>query len=63
MLTSDEKMMVAESVALFAKSLLLRQEDERGVHEELDYFFNFFCDALTLAKRDGRKEALMTTTN
>ena len=54
MLTDDERMAVCDSVADFAIRLLnAATVDEKSMHEELDLFFEFFCDALEIAKRDG----------
>ena len=54
MLTSDERDAVCDSVADFAIRLLnAATVDEKAMHEELDIFFEFFCKALEIARRDG----------
>jgi hypothetical protein len=54
MLTTDERMAVCDCVADFATRLFdAATVDEQSMHEELDIFFEFFCRALEIAKRDG----------
>jgi hypothetical protein len=54
MLTASERNAVCDSVADFAIRLLnAATVDERAMHEELDTFFEFFCNALEIARRDG----------
>jgi len=54
MLTTEERDAVCDRVADFAMRLLnAATVDEKSMHEELDTFFEFFCEALEIAKRDG----------
>jgi hypothetical protein len=54
MLTNEERNAVCDSVAEFAIRLLnAATVDEQAMHEELDIFFEFFCKALEIARRDG----------
>jgi len=54
MLTSDERDAVCGCVADFATRLLTAATiDEKSMHQELDIFFEFFCEALEIARRDG----------
>jgi len=54
MLTTEERNAVCDSVADFAIRLLnAATVDEQAMHEELDVFFEFFCKALEIARRDG----------
>jgi hypothetical protein len=54
MLTTAERNAVCDSVADFAIRLLKAATvDEQSMHQELDIFFEFFCEALEIAKRDG----------
>ena len=54
MLTDDERMAVCDCVADFSIRLFSAATvDEQAIHDELDIFFEFFCRALEIAKRDG----------
>jgi hypothetical protein len=54
MLTAAERNAVCDSVADFAIRLLnAATVDEQAMHEELDIFFEFFCESLEIARRDG----------
>jgi hypothetical protein len=54
MLTDDERMAVCDCVADFSIHLFsAARVDEQAIHTELDIFFEFFCRALEIAKRDG----------
>lgn len=54
MLTDDERMAVCDCVADFSIRLFSAATvDEQAIHDELDIFFEFFCKALEIAKRDG----------
>lgn len=54
MLTDDERMAVCDCVADFSIRLFSAATvDEQAIHDELDTFFEFFCKALEIAKRDG----------
>jgi hypothetical protein len=54
MLTNDERMAVCDCVADFSIRLFsAARVDEQAIHTELDIFFEFFCRALEIAKRDG----------
>jgi len=54
MLTDDERMAVCDCVADFSIRLFnAATVDEQSIHDELDIFFEFFCRALEIAKRDG----------
>jgi len=54
MLTSEERDAVCDCVADFAARLLnAATVDEQSMHQELDIFFEFFCRAIEIAKRDG----------
>jgi hypothetical protein len=54
MLTDDERMAVCDCVADFSIRLFSAATvDEQAVHDELDIFYEFFCEALEIAKRDG----------
>ena len=54
MLTDDERMAVCDCVADFSIRLFRAATvDEQAIHDELDIFFEFFCKALEIAKRDG----------
>jgi len=65
MLTSEEKALIADSVAGFAMKMILQtvNHDPKVMTEELDKFQAFICGALEAAIRDGRREALVTTLN
>lgn len=67
MLTNDERMAVCDCVADFSIRLFhAATVDEQAVHEELDVFFEFFCEALEIAKRDGVirvRESIGTSNN
>ena len=65
MLTDKEKYLVRERIGdfcvIFTDALLDgTKEDALSVMED---FSEFFCNALTVAKREGRIRALTTTTN
>jgi flagellin-specific chaperone FliS len=63
-LSSEEKSLIAEHVSTFAMKMILSVgSSEEDIHENLDDFYEFFCNALSAAKRDARREALTTTTN
>jgi hypothetical protein len=63
-LSSVERSLIADHVAAFAMKMILSVgQSEEQIHAELDDFYQFFCNALEAAKRDARKEALITTTN
>ena len=54
MLTTDERDAVCDRVADFAIRLLNAATiDEKSIHQELDLFFEFFCEALEISRRDG----------
>jgi hypothetical protein len=54
MLTDDERMAVCDCVADFSIRLFSAATvDEQAIHDELDTFFEFFCKALEIARRDG----------
>lgn len=55
MLTTEERDAVCDCVADFSIRLLnaATEGDEPVIHAELDNFFEFFCGALEIAKRDG----------
>ena len=54
MLTNVERMVVCECVADFSIRLFSAATvNEQAIHDELDTFFEFFCRALEIAKRDG----------
>lgn len=65
MLSEKEIMLVRNNVADFCVVLVDSvcsgtKEDTVSVMED---FCNFVCNALIAAKRDGRRNALITTTN
>lgn len=63
-LSSEEKNLIVDHVSAFAMKMILSGgSSECEIHTELNNFFEFFCGALEAAKRDGRREALTTTTN
>lgn len=64
-LSSEEKALIADSVAAFAMKMILHsvQPDEAVMHKQLNDFHGFICGALEAAMRDGRREALTTTLN
>jgi len=54
MLNDDERMAVCDCVADFSIRLFRAATvDDQAVHNELDIFYEFFCRALEIAKRDG----------
>lgn len=67
MLTTDERMAVCDCVVDFYIRLLnAATVDEQAVHDELDTFFEFFCNALEIARRDGVvrvRESIGTSNN
>jgi len=65
MLSNEEKVLIADSVASFAMKMILQtvNHDPKVMTEELDKFQAFICGALEAAIRDGRREALVTTLN
>jgi hypothetical protein len=67
MLTDDERMAVCDCVADFSIRLFSAATvDEQAIHDELDTFFEFFCKALEIAKRDGVvrvRESIGTSNN
>ena len=63
-LSSEEKSLIADSVAMFAAKMILSVgKPEEKIHAELDDFYKFFCGCLEAAHRDGRREVLTTTLN
>jgi len=63
-LSNEEKSLIADHVSTFAMKMILSiGSSEENIHEDLDAFYDFFCNALCAAKRDARREALTTTTN
>ena len=63
-LSNEEKDLIADHIASFSMRLLTSADcSEEEIHDELDNFYNFFCGALEAAKRDGRRETLVTTLN
>jgi hypothetical protein len=64
-LTNEERDLIADHVAEFAMKMILQavSPDEEVLRSELDSFHEFFCKALEAAKRDARREALVTTLN
>jgi hypothetical protein len=67
MLTDDERMAVCDCVADFSiRMFSAARIDEQAIHDELDIFFEFFCKALEIAKRDGVvrvRESIGTSNN
>jgi hypothetical protein len=65
MLTSEEKALIADSVAGFAMKMIMQSVDHNPevMTAELDKFHGFICSAIEAAIRDGRREALVTTLN
>jgi hypothetical protein len=67
MLTTEERDAVCDCVADFSIRLLTAATvDEQAIHDELDTFFEFFCDALEIARRDGVvrvRESIGTSNN
>ena len=63
MLSVEEKNTIADCVAGFAMRLFLAANSEENIQIELQDFYNLFCGALEVARRDGRVSAMTTTTN
>jgi hypothetical protein len=64
-LTNEEKGLMAGHIASFAMRMVLQgvAHDPVVMTEELDEFQTFICNALEAAKRDARREVLITTLN
>jgi pyrroline-5-carboxylate reductase len=63
-LSSEEKGLIADSVAMFAaKMILSANKSPEEIRADLTDFHGFICGALEAAMRDGRREALTTTLN
>jgi hypothetical protein len=67
MLTNDERLAICGCVADFSIRLFSAATvDDQAVHDELDIFYEFFCEALEIAKRDGVvrvRESIGTSNN
>lgn len=63
MLNEQEKQAIADCIAGFSIEIVLAGADEKKICTTLDNFHAFFCGALEAAKRDGLKQALVTTLN
>jgi len=59
---TEVRSLLIEHIAQFAENLL-QSTSEQSVHQELDRFLDFFCNALSAAERDGRRQALVTNLN
>ena len=65
MLSEKEIMLVRNHVADFCVALVdaACSGSKEETKEVMETFANFVCNALMAAKRDGRRNALITTTN
>lgn len=59
---AEVQSLLIEHIAQFAENLF-GCKDEKSLHDELDRFLKFFCNALDAAERDGRQQALVTNLN
>jgi hypothetical protein len=63
-LSNEEKNLIANHIADFSIRLLESADSsEEQIREDLNSFYDFFCGALEAAKRDGRREILVSTLN
>ena len=64
-LTKEEKFLVASNLTEFTTKILSEafEQNEQGMHEEMERFHSFLCRALEAAKIDARHDALITSTN
>ena len=60
---TEVRSLLIDHIAQFAENLFESSTDEQALHDELDRFLEFFCNALTAAERDGRRQALVTNLN
>jgi hypothetical protein len=65
MLTKDEQTAVREIVADYSVRIVdaATMYSKEEVFAEMNRLYNFICEGLVIARRDGIKMALRTTTN